>query len=102
MVSKVFITLVLLCWSTVANAGALLQAEYPYSLEKDNIHNTNYIIEVPNDKKNGDFSTNVAMELTKILRKNPRDIADPWYTGNFDKTYNDILEGCQALLNKIL
>ena len=38
MVSKVFITLVLLCWSTVANAGALLQAEYPYSLEKDNIH----------------------------------------------------------------
>lgn len=38
MVSKVFITLVLLCWSTVANAGALLQAEYPYSLEKNNIH----------------------------------------------------------------
>ena len=38
MVSKVFITLVLLCWSTVANAGAQLQAEYPYSLEKNNIH----------------------------------------------------------------
>ena len=38
MVSKVFITLVLLCWSTVANAGAMLQAEYPYSLEKNNIH----------------------------------------------------------------
>lgn len=38
MVSKVFITLVLLCWSTVASAGALLQAEYPYSLEKNNIH----------------------------------------------------------------
>lgn len=38
MVSKVFITLVLLYWSTVANAGALLQVEYPYSLEKDNIH----------------------------------------------------------------
>lgn len=28
-----------------------------------------------------------------------RDIADPWYTGNFDKTYEDILEGCEALLN---
>lgn len=29
----------------------------------------------------------------------PRDIADPWYTGNFDVTYDDIVEGCQALLD---
>ena len=28
-----------------------------------------------------------------------RDIADPWYTGNFDATYEDILAGCTALLN---
>ena len=28
----------------------------------------------------------------------PRDIADPWYTGNFDETYDDIAEGCRALL----
>ena len=28
----------------------------------------------------------------------PRDIADPWYTGNFDITYDDIVEGCEALL----
>ena len=32
----------------------------------------------------------------------PRDIADPWYTGNFDITYDDILEGCEALLTHIL
>ncbi len=30
--------------------------------------------------------------------KRPRDIADPWYTGNFDVTYEDILEGCEAFL----
>lgn len=29
---------------------------------------------------------------------NPRDIADPWYTGNFDITYNDILEGLTGFL----
>lgn len=29
---------------------------------------------------------------------NPRDIADPWYTGNFRLTYEDILEGCQSFL----
>lgn len=27
------------------------------------------------------------------------DIADPWYTGNFDDTYRDILAGCTAFLN---
>ncbi|MCJ7835346.1 low molecular weight phosphotyrosine protein phosphatase [Cuneatibacter sp. NSJ-177] len=32
---------------------------------------------------------------------NPRDIADPWYTGNFDATYEDIREGCEALLRKM-
>ena len=31
----------------------------------------------------------------------PRDIADPWYTGNFDETYADVVEGCTALLEKI-
>lgn len=31
----------------------------------------------------------------------PRDIADPWYTGDFDTTYEDVLEGCEALLDHI-
>lgn len=31
-----------------------------------------------------------------------RDIADPWYTGNFDETYEDVLRGCQGLLRQIL
>lgn len=29
---------------------------------------------------------------------NPRDIADPWYTGNFESTYSDVMEGCQGFL----
>ena len=28
----------------------------------------------------------------------PRDIADPWYTGDFETTYADVLEGCETLL----
>lgn len=27
-----------------------------------------------------------------------RDIADPWYTGNFDETYRDVCEGCEGFL----
>ena len=28
----------------------------------------------------------------------PRNIKDPWYTGNFEESYQDIVEGCQAFL----
>lgn len=40
------------------------------------------------------------MKLKRLLdyTSNPRDIADPWYTGNYDQTYQDIHEGLQALL----
>ena len=27
------------------------------------------------------------------------EVADPWYTGNFDDTWNDVLAGCQGLLS---
>jgi len=27
-----------------------------------------------------------------------RDVADPWYTGDFDATWNDVMKGCSALL----
>ena len=29
------------------------------------------------------------------------DIADPWYTGNFDETYDDVLRGCTAFLEQL-
>ena len=28
----------------------------------------------------------------------PGDVADPWYTGNFEATWQDVLLGCQCLL----
>lgn len=31
----------------------------------------------------------------------PRNIKDPWYTGNFDDTYWDIVEGCDAFLKHL-
>lgn len=29
-----------------------------------------------------------------------RDVADPWYTGDFETTYSDIVTGCQALVKE--
>lgn len=42
-------------------------------------------------------------KIYKLLEfaNSTRDIADPWYTGNFDVTYDDIMEGCEALLKKL-
>jgi len=31
----------------------------------------------------------------------PRDVSDPWYTGDYEAAYKDILEGCMALLNEL-
>lgn len=29
-----------------------------------------------------------------------RDVADPWYTGDFEKTFQDILSACEAMLDR--
>ena len=47
------------------------------SLEKNNIEFDveKIIVETPKDTKNGDYSTNIALVLTKILNENPMTIA---------------------------
>ena len=38
----------------------------------------------------------------KIRRLLPhKNVADPWWTGNFDETYTDVLSGCKALLEEL-
>lgn len=37
----------------------------------------------------------------KIKLLNKVDIADPWYTGNFDKTYKEVYQGCLNLLDAL-
>ena len=42
-----------------------------------------------------------AVKVKKLLdfSARPRAIADPWYTGDFETTFDDILEGCSALID---
>ena len=47
-----------------------------------------------------------AQDEEKIARlldfsEHPRDIADPWYTGDFETTYQDIMEGLEGLLRHL-
>ena len=32
----------------------------------------------------------------------PRDVADPWYTGDFTATWRDIVEGCEAIMEEFV
>lgn len=35
------------------------------------------------------------------LTESPRDVADPWYTGDFEQTYRDVCAGCEALIREL-
>lgn len=39
--------------------------------------------------------------LLDFAGRHGQSIADPWYTGNFDVTYDDVVEGCEGLLTHI-
>lgn len=62
---------------------------YIIGMDNSNIINIQRIVGEDSDKK-----------IYKLLdfSDNPRDIADPWYTGNFEITFNDIVEGCNGFL----
>lgn len=66
--------------------------EFDYIIGMDtwNIRNIMHIIGTDAKRK-------VSM-LLDYTDRGGMDIADPWYTGNFDKTYEDVLEGCSGLL----
>ena len=38
------------------------------------------------------------LSLLLDYTEHPRDIADPWYTGDFETAYSDIVMGCSAFL----
>lgn len=67
--------------------------DYILAMEEKNIPNILRIVGNDSEKK-----------IFRLLdfTENPRDIADPWYYGNFDSTYYDIEYGCEKFLEYIL
>ena len=60
--------------------------DYFICMEDSNIRNISYIFDDPENK------------VIKLLDKN---ISDPWYTGNFTNTFNDLDTGIDNLINKL-
>ena len=69
-----------------------LDADYILGMDKNNIKDIKIFI---NGKNKGE----IKMLLEYAGEK--REIKDPWFTGDFDTTYNDVVKGCKALLEYI-
>ena len=64
--------------------------DYIICMDESNVYNIMRII--------GSDSLHKVYRLLDFS-SNPRDIDDPWYTGNFEKAYQDITEGLECFLN---
>ena len=78
--------------ATRLTPGDYNKYDFIIGMEEANIRDIKRI--VGEDKEN---------KIYKLLdfSNNPRDIADPWYTGNFEVTYNDIVDGCHSFLESL-
>lgn len=66
--------------------------DYLVCMDSANVRNTLRIV--------GD---DVEKKIHKLLKfvDSDEDVADPWYTGDFERTYKDVLAGCKGLLEYI-
>ena len=72
--------------------GDYAQYDLLIGMDRANIRNMNRICGGDPDGK---------IKLLLDYTDHPGDVADPWYTGDFDATWRDVLEGCQGLLRSI-
>lgn len=68
------------------------KADYIIAMDEENLYDLGWLTGQDPEKK-------VSLLLSWAGEK--RDVADPWYTGNFERTYEDVVRGCEALLEKI-
>ena len=68
---------------------------YDYILAMDKNNLRNMVRFVGNDP---DGKVSLLMSHTDT----PRDVADPWYTGDFEQTWEDVNMGCEGLLKRLL
>ena len=67
--------------------------DYIIGMDRSNIEDIKYIFDSDPKEK---------VHLLLDLAGEHRDVADPWYTDDFDTTYIDVVKGCKALLYKLI
>ena len=88
------------------SVGISTKGKYSVQLKKDDYQKYDYIIGMDSmNIKNilkifGDDKDKKVFKLMSFANIN-KDVADPWYTDNFDVTYNDILLACTKLFESL-
>ena len=72
-----------------------------YIIGEDTDHKVSLLKQWSNDQTNEPYSEADRSKRKEMVNDNMVNISDPWYTGDFTKAYDDILEGCQGMLNQI-
>lgn len=70
--------------------------QYDYIIVMDSNNLRNLMRMIGHDKQGKVY------KLLDFTDRCGQDIADPWYTGNFDATYSDISQGCAGLLDRLV
>lgn len=68
------------------------RADYIVCMDEENLYDLSRLTR-------GDPEKKVSLLLSWAGRRG--EVADPWYTGDFEETYDDLVEGCRALLETI-
>ena len=90
----------------LAQAGISCDGKYAVQLTKKDYEKYDYIIGMEQvNIRNimrivGDDPQKKVYRLLDFTGQ-PRDIADPWYSGDFDTTYEQVLAGCEGLLKEL-
>lgn len=73
--------------------------DYIVLMDRNNLRNLRWILPPAIYEREcaGDGKVSLLMDWTG----NSRDVADPWYTGDFEATWNDVNEGCRAMLTSL-
>lgn len=74
--------------------------DYIILMDRNNLRNLRWNICAKDYDKEISHPRKISLMMDWTRR--PGDVADPWYTGNFDVTWRDINEGCEGLLNHII
>ena len=87
----------------LSELGISTEGKYARKLKKSDYDKYDYILTMETRNVRDAIRIFGEDKKNKVHRlldysNNPRDIADPWYTGNFDVTYDDIMEGLEGFL----
>lgn len=66
--------------------------DYIIAMDQNNLRNLRKMLGEDVDDK---------ISLLMDYTSHPADVADPWYTGDFDATWNDVVEGCKGFITSL-